>query len=140
MSRNTRYTVRGLSLVLIMAMAGVGTFFLQGWARGEQAEHDARSKEVLKEMSDYYRSMDSLSVRATLDQKAKVQGRSMNTSTAFQFAMERPNKFVMESSEDSRGGGGVVVSDGNTMHVYVPQVDKFTKEKSPESINGVLDV
>jgi thiol-disulfide isomerase/thioredoxin len=87
---------------------------------------------VLRRTADFYKKVKSLAVDV---ERVQTMG-PITMKTTVAIAVQRPNRFAIRT----KGGGPVgidVVSDGKTMYVSIPQLQKYTEGEAPDSVEGL---
>lgn len=136
-----RTAYRFLSVLALVACAGLGLQFA-AWAQSNAAEAkevDAEAEEVLRGMAEYYRGLDSVSVKGVMEMHRSFEGQDMDLASEYDFAVERPNRFAMVPLTEGADQGGTVVSDGDEVYMYAPQLAKYTLGDSPETMDELME-
>jgi peroxiredoxin len=95
---------------------------------------------ILKSMADYHASLDAVTYDAGLVMNRTLQGETENMAVDYRFHMDRPaNRFAMAPLDEGEQRGGSIYNDGQSVSMYAPQLDKYTIEDSPESLDDILE-
>ena len=102
---------------------------------GERIAPDA--DRVVRQLSDYYAGLKSLSVEVEDTTSVLATGREQKTPMTCTVAMRRPN--LISASVKSDRFAATLVSDGKNVYCHVPQMKKYSVNAAPDSIDKVLD-
>ena len=127
-------------MMLMLAAAAWGQPAAAQPAEPAAPQIDPKAEEVLRAMSKFYRGLDGLSVDAHVTMSRKFQGQQQSASADVSYAMQRPNKFSMTPAQTLPGARlGIVKSDGQTLHVYVPSLSKYTANPAPANLDPIVE-
>lgn len=97
---------------------------------------DAQAETALRKLADFYRAAPAIRTKATATLTVKGPGVDQQLEVVSKVAVQRPNLFAIDlSSGDVRI---VVSSNGKQMLSYVSELQKYSVEEAPESLDGVL--
>jgi len=99
---------------------------------------DAKAQSALQSMSDFYSGMDSLTLVGGAKITREIQGQSQDLHTKFNFAMQRPNHFAMTPTGPDADRWSAIVVDGEKMTIYVGQVNKYTVDDAPKTLDALM--
>lgn len=99
---------------------------------------EPRAAEVLRKVSDYYKTMNTASTSIDTTMKFTGAGRdeAMTSNTA--LSVERPNKLSVVVKEQ-KTGGGTAISDGKNLSLLIPQLNRYATEPAPPAMDQLID-
>ena len=124
-----------LMAVVVGLMAGVG----RGVAAQQGDDKAAKADAIIQAVSDYYGSLKSMKLRATVLQTVSVGGSSQSLEVGLDFVAERPNRFSMRPAKEDQPLDTAVVSDGETLTQYVSDgfIKRYSEEPAPGSLEAI---
>ncbi|MCX7591439.1 MAG: DUF2092 domain-containing protein, partial [Kiritimatiellae bacterium] len=99
---------------------------------------DPDTRRIMKEWGDALRAARSLAVDIETHMTTEAEGFKQEISTGHRLLVVRPNRFAYRPTV---GTGGVsIVSDGTSLHSYLPAVKKYVVRAAPASIAEIPTV
>ncbi len=97
---------------------------------------DKRTRQVVRELTDYFSALDSFTVDASVDMSVSLGQQSQISTSRFSFAMRRPDRFAMHMTGGDRGGS--FVTNGERLWTYAPSAGRYSVETAPQPFEAAL--
>lgn len=106
-------------------------------ASSAAVQMDAKSTAVMKSVGEFYKNMKGFTQTMSTEMKIAAETRSTSMESLFKVSFARPNKFYLNL--ESGKMGGQMISDGKTVYLYTPVLNKYMSMPAPESLSKVFD-
>jgi peroxiredoxin len=117
-----------------LAFIWASTLGLSAWtAERETTAIDPQADEVLNHMADFYKGLKTFTAKAAFNMLAQTPGSERKVWADYDLAVQRPDKAALKLT----GGMGVsVISNGDHIFGYIPDLDKYTEAKAPKTLDA----
>jgi peroxiredoxin len=121
MKRAKLATAAGLMLILV--------------SNARAGDIDAKSEQVLREMTEYAQGLKSFRAEVQANAKVETGGTTNKLKFVYSIVGEQPNRLatIARSGE----GAPVVVSDGKKLYALVPALNKYVLGSAPASFQAI---
>lgn len=132
-------------MTLCIVLSSLSLLRAQDRPADKPVQIDEKAEKVLRDMAAFYKGVESMSLTANVSMTRTFQGQTQSAGASVAYAMQRPNKLSIQPAAPNQPRVGTIMSDGETLHTYVPSMSKYTAGKAPETFapivnNRVLDV
>lgn len=117
----------------LMVAAACWAFAQDG---GESGDKEAQAKEVLQRLSSYVSGLNGFGLNATLTVRTETGGETQERIATYAVAVERPNKFSLQSSYDKNELR--IVNDGGKLYVYLSEMGKYAEVDGVSKLGEIL--
>ncbi|GMW03244.1 MAG: hypothetical protein AMXMBFR84_43780 [Candidatus Hydrogenedentota bacterium] len=103
----------------------------------ETPETAISPEERVRALADFYASLDSFSTEYTESMKIETQGMKQAMDTHYFCAVQKPNRFAL--THKSGMAGPTQISDGVKMTTYMPNMNQYTVEDAPATLQEIIE-
>ncbi len=96
----------------------------------------AGAEEILKRVFEKYSGLDTYSADVEIVKTITSSGAENRYSTLYRLDLQRPNRFALRHREGFPGR--TIISDGETMWIYMPSIQKYTSLSAPLRAEDIL--
>ncbi len=111
-------------------------FMLVLTSTAQAADIDAKSEQVLREMTEYAQGLKSFRAEMLASAKMETGGTSNKLKYVYSIVGEQPNRLAMIAR--SGEGAPVVVSDGKKLYALAPALSKYVLGNAPASLREIV--
>ena len=96
-------------------------------------------EEIVKKIAQTYKNIHTYQDEMLLTLSVTGEGIENKTSWRFRVVLERPNKLAITlKSGCQEAGGADIISDGKNVYTYIPVLNKYTVQNTPENFANFL--
>ncbi|HYG78218.1 MAG TPA: DUF2092 domain-containing protein [Planctomycetota bacterium] len=96
---------------------------------------DKRAEQVLRQTASFYEKLQKFSLYMSFSAVMQAPGIRREMWAKYDIRAAKPNKIALVLED---GMGPTLVSDGKTMSIYVPPLQKFSQKEAPEDFNALF--
>ncbi len=106
-------------------------------AAASSTQMDAKSTQIMKGVGEFYKNMKGFTQTMSTEMKISAADKQTALSSVFKVSFARPNKFYLNL--ESGKMCGQMVSDGKTVFLYTPVLNKYMSVPAPENLTRIFD-
>ena len=138
----TKNLINGALVCLLTISAQSGVLTSPGFAApakdaASATQMDEKTSQIMKSVGAFYKNMKGFTQTMSTEMKVSTSTTQQSLNSVFKVAFARPNKFYMNL--ESGRMGGQMVSDGNTVYLYTPVLNRYMSFPAPEDLTKVFD-
>ncbi len=138
----TKKLLNGALVCLLAASAQNGVLTSPGFAApakegGQSTPVEEKASQIVKNVGAFYKNMKGFTQTMSTEMRVSASTKQMSMASVFKVAFARPNKLFLNL--ESGRMGGQMVSDGNTVYLYTPVLNKYMKVPAPEDLSKIFE-
>lgn len=122
-----------ISRLVLSGLIFMAAFPFSGWCASS-------GEEIVKKIAQTYKGIHTYQDETLVNLYLTGEGIENKTSWRFRVVLERPNKLAITlKSGCQEAGGADIISDGKNVYTYIPALNKYTVQKTPENFAKFLE-
>lgn len=144
----TKTLLTGSLVCLLAVTAQFGVLTVPGQAAAPAAapakgpassasQIDEKAGQIMKNVGAFYKNMKGFSQTMSTEMNISTSSKQTSVASVFKVAFGRPNKLHMRL--ESGKMGGQMISDGDTVYLYTPVLNRYMTVPAPENLAKIFD-